>query len=68
MTEARGYLLALLGPGMRTLKQSMRIFSLQQRMKNSISSVMSAFNTLELTQSPRPEGRLACRVNEREIP
>lgn len=33
-----------------------------------MSSAMSAFNTLELTQSPSAECRWLRRVNEREIP
>ena len=48
VSEARGYLLALPGPGTRTLKPSLRIFSLRRRMKTSMSSVMSAFSRLQL--------------------
>jgi hypothetical protein len=42
VSEARGYLLALPGPGTRTLKPLLRIFSLPRRMKRSTSSVMNA--------------------------
>ena len=43
VSEAWGYLTALLGQRTRTSKPSMRIFSLHRRMKSSISSVMSVF-------------------------